>query len=348
MVAQGGGGANNRPWSLSPDRGTPDGRAKGDIMRKVWLVIMLLALLLPLAGCLTQERTPPVTGAASGFGFLVDPSSDTVALTVTSGAMLQRHSTQNDARLLVPDVDLEQASFRYWFEAGNRLVIEASFRNIHDLAHYTPPFLFVPSGSNYVSSTEPTITNAELGGDAYLGPGEVTSVLRFEVIHKRVRFTYFVDAYAVVLPTTERVSVDSDGNQGNNVTYGQTISAAGRFISINSHATNLVSPDANGITKDVFRHDRLTGITELASVDSGGVQANDASNHQAINADGRYVVIDSIATNLVPNDTNAPYPSVPMAAWSHSPLFHRTWFLVIQTTPGMHSYTTAGHKWDGR
>lgn len=47
----------------------------------------------------------------------------------------------------------------------------------------------------------------------------------------------------------------------------------------------------------------LSGF-ELVSVNSSEQQANWVSSRSAISADGRYVVFDSIATNLVPRDSN--------------------------------------------
>ncbi len=48
----------------------------------------------------------------------------------------------------------------------------------------------------------------------------------------------------------------------------------------------------------------MSGTTERVSVDPNGMQSNGGSYALSISADGRYVVFDSDATNLVPNDTN--------------------------------------------
>ena len=64
--------------------------------------------------------------------------------------------------------------------------------------------------------------------------------------------------------TTERVSVASDGTQGNFPSYagaiiagGQAISADGHIVAFYSEATNLVPGDTNGRwVWDVFVHDR--------------------------------------------------------------------------------------------
>src|ERR1043165_4162894 len=45
-------------------------------------------------------------------------------------------------------------------------------------------------------------------------------------------------------------------------------------------------------------------FTQLVSVDSSGVQGNNASQSAVISADGRYVAFHSYATNLVAGDTN--------------------------------------------
>jgi hypothetical protein len=107
-----------------------------------------------------------------------------------------------------------------------------------------------------------------------------------------------------LLNTTERVSVDSSGVPGNYASIDSVLSADGRTVAFLSVATNLVPGDSNA-HEDVFVHDRQTGATERVSVSSAGVQANSSSYVPSISADGRYVAFDSLATNLVPGDTNA-------------------------------------------
>jgi hypothetical protein len=50
--------------------------------------------------------------------------------------------------------------------------------------------------------------------------------------------------------------------------------------------------------------DRGAGTTELVSVSSTEVQGNSGSEVEGMSADGRYVVFESFANNLVPNDQN--------------------------------------------
>jgi Tol biopolymer transport system component len=102
---------------------------------------------------------------------------------------------------------------------------------------------------------------------------------------------------------TERVSVSSKGDEGEDSSSGSSISADGRYVAFASSASNLVPGDTNGFS-DVFVRDRLRGTTERVSMGVGGVESDSDSGLTAISADGRYVAFDSFATNLVPRDTN--------------------------------------------
>jgi len=104
--------------------------------------------------------------------------------------------------------------------------------------------------------------------------------------------------------TTERVSVDNSGVQGNSHSSRPSISSDGRYVAFYSGATNLVTGDTNALW-DVFVYDRDTDITERVSVDNSGVQGDDYSGAPSISSDGRYVAFHSYATNLVTGDTNA-------------------------------------------
>ncbi len=104
--------------------------------------------------------------------------------------------------------------------------------------------------------------------------------------------------------TTERVSVDSAGNQGfGYFTFDAALSGDGNFVGFTSDSDNLVAADGNGMW-DVFRHDRQSGLTELVSVNSLGAQGDRDSTWPKLSADGSVVVFQSLARNLVPNDSN--------------------------------------------
>ncbi len=116
---------------------------------------------------------------------------------------------------------------------------------------------------------------------------------------------YYNDIYVRDLQTqiTERVSVSNNGVEGNGDSSQPSISADGRYVVFTSYASNLVSGDNNSF-QDIFIRDRLTGTTQIITKSWDGERTNDQSFDPSINADGRYVVFTSYATNLVINDTN--------------------------------------------
>jgi Ca2+-binding RTX toxin-like protein len=103
--------------------------------------------------------------------------------------------------------------------------------------------------------------------------------------------------------TITRVSVDSAGNQAIGSSSAQSISADGRFVVFESDASNLVPGDTSN-KDDIFVRDTLANTTTRVSVDSAGNQGNSGSGAASISADGRFVTFSSVATNLVPGDTN--------------------------------------------
>ena len=102
---------------------------------------------------------------------------------------------------------------------------------------------------------------------------------------------------------TRRVSVASDGTQGSNWSWKPDISSNGCFVTFSSWSNDLVSGDTNSRI-DIFVHNLHTGETSRASLSASGEEGNGDSQYSAISGDGRYVVYGSDASNLVPNDTN--------------------------------------------
>lgn len=106
------------------------------------------------------------------------------------------------------------------------------------------------------------------------------------------------------LGITERVDVSSNGSQAGQDVFQPVLSADGRFVAFSSHAANLVPNDVNGMP-DIFVRDRLGATTERVNVSSTGAQADAASHDPSISADGRFVVFESTAKNLVSGDENS-------------------------------------------
>src|SRR5688572_15155819 len=104
-----------------------------------------------------------------------------------------------------------------------------------------------------------------------------------------------------LLGTTERVSVNSAGEEADLGGEGPAISADGRFVAFQSQAQNLV-PGGNPFlfVDQIYVHDRQTGTTEIISVNDAGQPGNSLNVQADISADGRFVVFSSFADNLVP------------------------------------------------
>ncbi|MEP6955459.1 MAG: hypothetical protein ABI883_01435 [Chthoniobacterales bacterium] len=101
---------------------------------------------------------------------------------------------------------------------------------------------------------------------------------------------------------TTRVSINSNGGQANNDCYEPRITSDGRFVVFRSLAGNLVTGDGNN-RNDVFLRDRQTSTTKRISMSNNGGAINGDAVTPAISNDGRFVIYESNATNIVP-DTN--------------------------------------------
>lgn len=106
----------------------------------------------------------------------------------------------------------------------------------------------------------------------------------------------------LTLNTTSRVSVSSSGKQANHNSLEADISNDGRYVVFRSNASNLVAGDTNK-RSDIFVHDRNSGRTERVSVAASG-EADGHSFNPVISGDGAWIVFESVATNLVADDTN--------------------------------------------
>jgi Tol biopolymer transport system component len=110
---------------------------------------------------------------------------------------------------------------------------------------------------------------------------------------------------------TTRVSTAFRGGQPNGRSRDPALTPNGRFVAFRSEASNLVPGDTNR-AGDIFVHDRKTGATTRASVNSRGRGAagcgvTGCGCDPVLSADGRFVAFWSSATNLVPDDTNGAW-----------------------------------------
>jgi Tol biopolymer transport system component len=109
--------------------------------------------------------------------------------------------------------------------------------------------------------------------------------------------------------TTRLVSVARDGGPADGRSGGAAISGDGRFVAFESDATNLTAGADTNKVADVVVRDLQQGRTERVSTSTAGAQQNAAVKapfrmQPDISRDGRLVVWDSDATNLVRTDRN--------------------------------------------
>jgi hypothetical protein len=109
-------------------------------------------------------------------------------------------------------------------------------------------------------------------------------------------------------PSTSLVSVaNGTTTGGNNVSSFPSISGDGRFIAFLSDATNLVAPSTSfpqAYLRDTCRNAAVcTPSVLLASLTTAVTEPNGAANAVSLSANGRFVVFQTQATNVVPGVT---------------------------------------------
>jgi Tol biopolymer transport system component len=118
---------------------------------------------------------------------------------------------------------------------------------------------------------------------------------------------------------TTRLSMDYiHRGPANGDSYDPSISSDGRYVSFTSEASDLVPADTNG-ERDILVRDRGegTGQTIRVSLASDGSEGNEESYVSSISANGRQIAFSSMASNLVPDDTNGFLDIFVYTWWEH-------------------------------
>ena len=114
--------------------------------------------------------------------------------------------------------------------------------------------------------------------------------------------------------TTERVSITTDcdeasfENISNRLSDTSSISADGRYVVFRSNSTNL-DPIANTGLFNVFVHDRLTHITQLASLNKDGLEREENSIYGRINLAGDKITYALSNPDRIYEVDNPPRPN---------------------------------------
>ena len=104
---------------------------------------------------------------------------------------------------------------------------------------------------------------------------------------------------------TLRASVGDEGQQGNDIAIPPSISEDGRFVAFGSFASNLIEGVNTKSYSQVYVRDLENNTTSLISTSPNGKPGNAGVPDlpPSISLDGGWVAFESLATNLVPGDT---------------------------------------------
>ena len=106
--------------------------------------------------------------------------------------------------------------------------------------------------------------------------------------------------------TTTRVSLAGDGGQlAGGIGSDWNLSANGRYLVFSSS-----SPTLSVTSSNLFVRDLVTGTVERVTRSSTGGEPDDYSQNASVTDDGRYVVFESLATNLVAGVGTVDYPLI--------------------------------------
>jgi Tol biopolymer transport system component len=152
--------------------------------------------------------------------------------------------------------------------------------------------------------------------------------------------------YDFQLGTNSLISRSYLGGAASGASDSPDISSDGRFIAYRSVATNIVPQDANGMS-DVYVYDRVTQTTTLLSASRfGNRSGNQISMAPFFSADGKTLLFESWASDLVPHDFNSTGDvfAYGLSGGSAIPLFYakitpdvgatQTWWLTWPASQG--------------
>lgn len=250
-----------------------------------------------------SDLSPDDTNGAAEDIFLKDTLSGFVALVSTNADGVQANNSS-----IWPSIsaDGRYVSFRSW--ATNLVVGESDINNHADIfvkdlqtgavdrvsdnsfgeqADDDSGMSDISDDGRYVAF-ESTATNLGIFVSDANGVNDV-------LVHDRQQdITFCISCYSAGLAYT-----------GNSSSADPSISADGRYVAFSSWASNLSGADSDA-TRDIYIRDiqASPGNFTIASTSTGGQKGNGNSSRPDISADGRYVVFESSANNLVVLDNN--------------------------------------------
>src|SRR4051812_37880790 len=176
-----------------------------------------------------------------------------------------------------------------------------------------PAQALAPSGGSLTRITAATAEEGETWGNLR-GGAEVSNDGRYVVFESASPGLVAGDAngtsdiflHDTTTGTVTLVSRNAAGGSANRSSAHPAISANGKFIAFDSHATDLDGATNAGISGSlIYRYSVTTGRSKLVSTSPNGALPTAWSTQPFISATGRYVAYSARAHNIVPGDHNS-------------------------------------------
>lgn len=180
---------------------------------------------------------------------------------------------------------------------GHTAIGAVEFSSNGQFLTYATIGLLMSSDENFEDESEIFVVDLDTGATSSFSPGDVY----FPSVSSDGQFVLLSSApwsteQNVLLHDLYTGATTNITSGGNGRSLNAAMSADGRFVVFESSASNLAPGDSNGALSDIFLFDRETGTITLLTAD-----ANGSSHSPSISADGRFIVFESIASNLVAN-----------------------------------------------
>ena len=239
-----------------------------------------------------------VSGDNNGVadGFLRDTQTETTTLISVSSAGI-RGNGQSNSIAITPD----GRYVAFWSAASN--LVTGDTNNKADV--------FLRDTQTSLTTRVSVASNGTQGSGDSGTTGAISANGRFITFTSTASNLVSTDTNGVqdiflhdtLTGVTSLISKTSSGVQGDRPSYRPSISSDGRYVVFNSEANNL-APGDNNTFFDVFLHDTFTGQTTLVSRSSQGISGTRDSLYPKITPDGKYIIFQSNANNLVVGDVN--------------------------------------------
>ena len=178
---------------------------------------------------------------------------------------------------------------------GSATIVGNDYRNV------SVGQLSIPAGQTRMLVSVPVNGDVEIEANEYLN-ATVSNVTGASVARAAAKGLIVNDDNKMLASAPVDPGAQS-GSTGYATEFTST-SGDGRLVAFVAVAQDLVAGRPGNLVKNVYVRDSRTGVTTLASIAADGGDANGDSNSPVLSANGRYLVFQSTASNIVANDNN--------------------------------------------